>query len=67
MKSRGDRAGYSPEKKRVRPACFRRLQPVLPPLGCIEGPQPFDFLSAGGDMRVAEERLKAATKEAMIK
>ena len=35
------------------------LQPRPP--GSIEGPQPFDYISAGGDMRVAEERLKAAT------
>ena len=33
----------------------------FPPSGCIEGPQPFDFHSAGGDMCVAEERLKAAS------
>ena len=35
------------------------LQPRPP--GCIEGSQPFDYISAGGDMRVAEERLKAAS------
>ncbi len=29
--------------------------------GCIEGLQPFDFRSADGDMRVAEERLEAAS------
>ena len=35
------------------------LQPRPP--GCIEGPQPFDFHSAGGDMRVAEERPEAVS------
>ena len=38
-----------------------RVLPRLLSKGCIEGPQPFDFHSAGGDMRVAEERLKAAS------
>ena len=39
----------------------KRVIPRFHTKGCIEGPQPFDFHSAGGDMRVAEERLKAAS------
>ena len=35
--------------------------PSSPSPGCIEEPQPFDHITAGGDMRVAEERLKAAS------
>ena len=30
-------------------------------LGCIEGPPPFDFKSAGGGMYVAEEQQNVAS------
>ena len=55
------------ERKQVT-SCFRSNgHSPVPSSGSIEGPQPFDFHSAGGDMCVAEERSEAATKEAMIK
>ena len=45
----------------VMPRLLSKGRSPVPFPGCIEGPQPFDFHSAGGDMCVAEERLKAAS------
>jgi hypothetical protein len=37
------------------------VQTVEKTLGCIEGPQPFDFNSAGGGVYVAEEQQNVAS------
>ncbi len=42
-------------------AAFRPPQTVKKPLGCVEGPQPFDFESAAGDMCAGEEQKDFAS------
>jgi len=37
------------------------FQTVKKPLGCVEGPQPFDFESAAGDMCGGEEQKDFAS------
>ena len=35
-------------------------KPIVENLGCMKGPQPLHFLSAGGDVYVAEEKNSGA-------
>ncbi|MBQ7520780.1 MAG: hypothetical protein IJU12_10705, partial [Clostridia bacterium] len=43
-----------PERKRM-PQVIGK--PIVENLGCMKGPQPLHFLSAGGGVHVAEEKI----------